>query len=368
MKVLSIDVGIGNLAYCLFSVSSIGNPSTLEKYNINKWDVINLSIPPLVALDTVNNSDTFINPPKCNFINKSQTKIQKKPVICGKQANYYAPQNKDVCRCTSHAKKECYLIPVKELSKKNIAKLTMMQLCELADKYHIKYQTPIKKKCMITILNEYVDTVCFQIIDSSNNHSHIRKKINKNNISLINIGHNIKNHFNTIFKNIGHNEINYVVIENQITSRMKNIQCMIAQYFIMTEQARQIIFVSAIHKLQKETHSNSIHLIIKNNNGDDNNGDDGDDNNNNGDDGDNNNGDDGDNNNGDDGDDNIIISDKQKYANRKKMGIKNCIDSLLETIENMNYLSFFNSHKKKDDLADSYLQGKWFIKNKIFSN
>ena len=36
MKVLSIDVGIKNLALCLFKIEN------KEKYEIEKWDVVNL--------------------------------------------------------------------------------------------------------------------------------------------------------------------------------------------------------------------------------------------------------------------------------------------------------------------------------------
>ena len=38
MKILSIDVGIKNLAFCLFSKCHIG-----ESFNIKKWDIIDIS-------------------------------------------------------------------------------------------------------------------------------------------------------------------------------------------------------------------------------------------------------------------------------------------------------------------------------------
>jgi hypothetical protein len=38
MKILSIDVGIKNLAFCLFDKSP-----TAEHFKVSKWDVVNLS-------------------------------------------------------------------------------------------------------------------------------------------------------------------------------------------------------------------------------------------------------------------------------------------------------------------------------------
>lgn len=47
-----------------------------------------------------------------------------------------------------------------------------------------------------------------------------------------------------------------------------------------------------------------------------------------------------------------------KYTQRKKEGIEVCKYVLNDDDD---YLKFFLSHKKKDDLADSYLQGLWFL-------
>ena len=52
------------------------------------------------------------------------------------------------------------------------------------------------------------------------------------------------------------------------------------------------------------------------------------------------------------------INTKNKYTYNKKMAI-NC--TLYKIGNNDELLKFFNKHKKKDDLSDSYLQGISFI-------
>ena len=53
-----------------------------------------------------------------------------------------------------------------------------------------------------------------------------------------------------------------------------------------------------------------------------------------------------------------------KYSDKKKLAVEHAKYFL--TKDNLNYLDFFNSNTKKDDLADSYLQGLYYIKkNKI---
>ena len=102
-----------------------------------------------------------------------------------------------------------------------------------------------------------------------------------------------------------------VIIENQISpiaNRMKTIQGMVSQYFIMRNNCRHIEFISSMNKLKEYNGSNI----------------------------------------------------KINYSDRKKLGIKVCLEIL-----NDNDKEFFIKHKKKDDLADSFLQGLWYIKNKL---
>ena len=132
---------------------------------------------------------------------------------------------------------------------------------------------------------------------------HLLTKKNASTIDLIQISRNIQIHFDNKWKDV---VFDTVIIENQISplaSRMKTIQGMITQYFVKT--VPNIHYISSSNKLK--------HVKVK-----------------------------------------------MTYQERKKEGIKQC----QETIPQKWYDFFINSDKK-DDLADCYLQGIWFITNKM---
>ena len=62
--------------------------------------------------------------------------------------------------------------------------------------------------------------------------------------------------------------------------------------------------------------------------------------------------------------DNITISKiKDKYRRNKMLAIIHC----QMMIKDNKFLDYFNSHKKKDDLADAYLMTKYLIKENNFA-
>ena len=286
-RVLSIDVGIKNLAYCLFEKSSGSS-----YFIIKKWDIVNLSQEEEVT--------------KCCFIEKNDT-------FCNKPSKYIANEK---FFCLKHSKKQTYQIPTAELKPSFINKQKIKILLEIADKYGINYEKPIKKNDVLFKINEYITNKCFKEINT----------INSSQIDLITIGRNIKNKFNTIFSQ--EEKIDYVLIENQISpiaNRMKTIQGMIAQFFIMNNNTEHIEFVSSINKLKiSNTNKEEKHDIQTEN-----------------------------------------VSDKKNdYKSRKKQGITKCLEILTTDHRFSNKIEFFNNHKKKDDLSDCFLQGLWFINNK----
>lgn len=282
MKVLSIDIGIKNFAFCLFEKGS-GN----DFFYISKWDVVNIS-----------EEESF----KCSFIDKSVPSINLSinPCQCNKPAKF--KKNLDYF-CLKHAKKQPFQIPHSELNKSSVQKDKMAKLLEIVKKYDIEYEKSSKKNDLISLINQYTYENYFQKIET----------INANKVNLINIGSNIKTKFNNLFSD--EDTIDYVIIENQIgpiANRMKTIQGMIVQYFIMSPIfVENIEFVSASNKLK-----------------------------------------------------NCNINTKTKYSDRKKIGIQKCLEIISSSHSFSNQVDYFNTHKKKDDLSDSFLQGLWFINDK----
>ena len=278
MKVLSIDVGIKNLAFCLFE-----RPNDTQHFKITKWDIINIS-----------EKEDIVN---CCFIDKN--------VLCNKSAKF---KKDDKCYCLKHSKKQQLQIPGCEQKPSFINKQKIVKLYEIADSHNIKYEPKVKKVDLIKLINDYININYFQTIESKN----------AADVDLFNIGINIKTKFNKLFENEG--QIDYVIIENQISpiaTRMKTIQGMIVQYFVMANvSVSHIEFISAANKLKgfEKKEPNET---------------------------------------------------KTKYSDRKKLGIEKCLEILTKDFKFNEHIDYFNQHKKKDDLADSFLQGMWFLNNKI---
>ena len=128
---------------------------------------------------------------------------------------------------------------------------------------------------------------------------------NATKVSLVTIGRNIQHKMDNIF---GEDvlTIDKIIIENQIgplAGKMQTVQGMLSQYFIMKNNNIQIEFISATNKL-KEFQTDNVKL---------------------------------------------------DYKGRKKLGVEVCSKMIPEE-----WKSFFEKHKKKDDLSDCFLQGFYF--------
>mgnify|MGYP000886496839 CR=1 FL=1 len=268
MKLLSIDVGIKNLAYCV-----------VENENIIMWGVVNLI---------------------------EEDKVLCEDVVKNVQCNHDAKFSKDGHHfCTKHAKKQGFLIPTKDLKKSTINKLSITDLRTFADKYDIAYDKNMKKRNILDEVVNFVNEKCFEEV----------VQISASDVSLVVVGKNLKQKFDEIFTE--QCEINHVIIENQISpiaTRMKTVQGMIAQYFIMKTPSCNIDFVSSANKLKIEESG-------------------------------------------------VGDGERTTYNQRKKIGIESC-ESMIKKSNNLEWYQYFMNHKKKDDLADAYLQATWFMRRK----
>ena len=274
MILASIDVGIKNCSICIFEICS------KHQFKIIFWNNISL-----VKSQQIH---------KCGSYLKNGKK-------CGKKSSMHF---KDEYFCSIHAKNSKYKLPETKINSKNIQKIRIDELKELCKSMSIDFSEKMKKKEIIDLINQYINL-------------HYLKKNNiekSESFNLVDIGRNLVSEFNFILNEIKV-KIDIVIIENQIgplAIKMKTLQGMISQYFIMQIPDIELEWVSSINKL-KEFNSGS----------------------------------------------------KLSYKERKAMSIQICIKYLQEDAKQLEY---FKQNKKKDDLADSFLQGLWYIQNKIYKS
>ena len=298
MKILSIDVGIKNLALCILTtnINNSDDSNITNEYIINFWEVINL----------------FEEQNKiCEFIETNKPKKSKKSDKLDKKCTKLAKYHKNECYfCKTHANKSEYIIPTSDLLK--YKRLKLNELILLTEKYKIPISedsdkiNKANKSNFIANIESFIKNKVFENTSS----------MKCNDKSLIDIGIAIRNKLdNLIILNLSiFLDIDIILIENQISpiaNRMNCIQGMLSQYFIM-KNMNNILFISAANKLKM-----------------------------------------------------FIEKKKTSYAERKKLGIEETKKLLLKMEDDNNkdkIIEMFNNHKKKDDLADCFLQGIWYIR------
>ena len=293
IKIISFDVGIKNLAYCIFDITE-GNIDIIE------WEVI----------DLLEQDETNVLKQTCTQLLTSK----KRDAICGKVAKYGEPtENSNACFCERHAKMNTrFLIPNKKWSQSSLKKLSIQSLRDLGKEYgYVFSEIKELKPKLIEQLRQYFDSKVWTPLGNE------KKKVNAGHVDLITIGRQMHRVFsnNPIMKQVTH-----VLIENQITpiaNRMKTVQGMLSQEFIMLD-CPHIEYVSSSNKLKKMIKSSTENTT-------------------------------------------------DSYKTHKKDGITFCRTRLANYP--LKWLTWFESYKnKKDDLADSFLQGIWYIEEKLMKN
>ena len=189
---------------------------------------------------------------------------------------------------------------------RKIKKLKLNQLYDFADKYDISYTKPMLKTKLLEAIEMYINDTYFQIV----------QPVKAADINLITLGRQLKSKFDALFA-CDFVDMTKIIIENQISplaSRMKTLQGMITQYFIMRCNA-EIEFVSSENKLKcQEINEDQISQAT--------------------------------------------------YNDRKKLSIQQT-KNLLEKEHLIDWIAMIEKHKKKDDLADAFLQGIYYLQHKI---
>lgn len=197
MKLLSFDVGIVNLAYCIID-------QTGENFKIEDWGIINLSG----------------NSPKCQI-------PDKKGKICGKNAKYtYMVENVMVNACKTHIK--CYAKP-------NIETEKCQKKCEETCCFIGKNMTACKKKATYCChAHGYFCTPHMNSFTKAEINKSKPKIISKQNANKIPIQDLSVKLFRSLDEHPNFLRVDEVVIENQptfINPTMKTISAFIYSYF-----------------------------------------------------------------------------------------------------------------------------------------
>jgi hypothetical protein len=117
-----------------------------------------------------------------------------------------------------------------------------------------------------------------------------------------------------------------VLIENQPSLKnpqMKSVQMILYSYFLIKGDNLKIEFISATNKLKILKNNDELNGMI----------------------------------------DEIKLKTKNSYLQKKKISIAYCERLLNENDNYKNYLDFYKNNKKKDDLADSFLQCLYYVNN-----
>uniref|UniRef100_A0A6C0K1W8 Mitochondrial resolvase Ydc2 catalytic domain-containing protein n=1 Tax=viral metagenome TaxID=1070528 RepID=A0A6C0K1W8_9ZZZZ len=309
-KLISFDIGIKNMAFCLFDVAS--SPPSIQK-----WDVLNL-------MDAVENTQPLCT---CNLKGKPAKKsaIASSPKVCNKKAKY---EKHGTYYCEKHATEHTeFEIPNKEHSPPVLRKMKSEQLLAIYEKYFIfrknpgvgtldafcqpngvpggePEKIPTTKKGLLDKMLAFYEEKCFRVLQPP-------KKKTANETDLISIGRNMTKLLDEMHE-ITDGTITHVILENQISTianRMKTIQGMLAQYFIMRGRQDIVIeFVSSSNKLKD-----------------------------------------------------FVAEKNTTYKQHKKDGITIC-SRFLENNPNWTQWGSVLQTTKRDDLADSFLQGIWYLK------
>ena len=295
--IVSFDIGIKNLAYCVFTTGTAG-------LSIVGWGIANLAL------------QDAVEKPQCNCA-KAKT-----VALCLKTASYTYGEDQRFCK--THAKSSGKLIPTKELSAAAFKKMKIEELTTLCTKSGIGIGATDKKPDILAkVVAHFAARTLVPVV--------VAKSKNANQIHLVEIGKRIKAQFDEVFSRY---TPTHVILENQISpiaGRMNTIQGMVAQYFIMrdTDDRLKIDFISSAGKLKgfgdnvqttdKAQTTDKLPTTDK-------------------------------------------VQETNTYKDHKRDGIAFCHQFMAANPLLASFRQIIEAATKKDDLADCFLQGVYYLK------
>ncbi len=366
-NVISFDVGMKNLAYCLFQVddnniNDTNNTDNLKNYKILRWEVINLCTP-------ITKKCTKGGLQPCSEVAKYCKKTKTSDAMAmSNSENENETENENMIidyYCTKHAKKCNLKIPPSELDIKKIRTKKLVEIQSIIHKYNISPIFDKSHESVTSHINKEATDLTLpptvvppkrqkttkeqmiEMIECELNKNYLEniENVRADQVDLITLGKNMMTELDKFIfpymeKNTEHigimgglgslggpgqlvniekHKIDIVIIENQIStiaSRMKTLQGMIAQYFIMRETPC-IEFISASNKLKM-----------------------------------------------------FMTKKKTTYTERKVESVEVTKELLEKLPQFIKYKGSLEKNKKKDDLSDCFLQGIYYLtlKNMIDIN
>lgn len=317
--IISFDIGIKNLAYCIFVVG--------EKTSVLKWNIVNLIQPDTSSKSVSSN---------CTCMKAGKKKAPE--TVCGKKGAYTDASGASIF-CTVHAKvlsathlnttvegtAPSKIIPCKEMSMSTIKSLKLDDLKTFCKTHLIAFADSDKKPDICAKAEAAIKArtlVPIKVVKQNANHVH-----------LVEIGKQIRMQLDEVLKvqrTLADIKVDIVILENQISpiaGRMNTIQGMLAQYFIMRDVISlvpKIEFISSSGKLKDYKGPQG--------------------------------GTDGSSKGG------TEVQEKTSYKDHKRDGIAFCRDFMTKNEGLRVHQEVFDSSTKKDDLADCFLQGIYYLK------